>query len=110
MDIRERVKDYRHSEVVKKFIEEKSGVIKIILTDILSAGFYDGYNQALKDNYENMKPKLSTKEIAEKITKLLQENDASIRGYEGESSCVIIENNIPHDSGAEIDNKTQEVN
>jgi hypothetical protein len=41
--------------------------------------------------------------------KLLKENNAKIRGYEGESSCVIIENNDPLDNGVSIENDTQEL-
>jgi len=53
--------------------------------------------------------KLSCKEIAEEIIKILKDNSARIRGYEGETSCVIIENNDENDYGASIDNITQEV-
>jgi hypothetical protein len=49
----------------------------------------------------------STKELAIEIIKLLKENNATIRGYEGEVSCVIIENSDPLDKGASIDNNIQ---
>jgi hypothetical protein len=51
----------------------------------------------------------STREITIEILKLLKENNAQIRGYEGENSCVIIENDDPKDSGSSIDNDTQEI-
>jgi len=48
----------------------------------------------------------TARQVAEEILKLVKDNGFIIRGYEGESCCVIIEND--HD-GASIDNHTQEI-
>ena len=55
------------------------------------------------------KSKMTCKEIAEQIIKLLKENNARIRGYEGETCCVIIEKDDENSDWAEIDNETQEI-
>jgi hypothetical protein len=52
---------------------------------------------------------MNSREIAEAIVTLLKENNARIRGYEGETECVIIETDDPNDHWAEINNETQEV-
>jgi hypothetical protein len=46
---------------------------------------------------------------AKEIIEILKKYNCTIRGYEGETSCVIIESDKLDDYGAEIDNDTQEV-
>lgn len=52
---------------------------------------------------------MTNKEIAERILNLLKENNAKIRGYEGETCCVIIEKIDHSEDPIEIDNETQKI-